>query len=140
MTIAGQDMRENYGTIALMGVETFLLTQGITSLAKVIFHRTRPYAYNPSVSIEERLQKDARASFFSGHTSQAAAGCFFFAAVYQQYNPTSKARFVVWSLAAAIPAVVGFMRVHSGKHFLTDVLVGYGVGASVGILVPRLHR
>jgi membrane-associated phospholipid phosphatase len=27
-----------------------------------------------------------------------------------------------------------------GKHFLSDVLVGFTVGAATGLLVPQLHR
>ena len=36
--------------------------------------------------------------------------------------------------------VVAYFRIRAGKHFLTDNLVGYAVGATVGVLVPRLHR
>ena len=43
-------------------------------------------------------------------------------------------------VAAAVPAVVAYFRIRAGKHFLTDNLVGYAVGATVGVLVPRLHR
>jgi membrane-associated phospholipid phosphatase len=28
----------------------------------------------------------------------------------------------------------------AGKHFLTDVIVGYTIGATVGVLVPQLHK
>ena len=43
-------------------------------------------------------------------------------------------------LAAAVPAVVGYNRLKAGKHFLSDNLIGYLVGSSVGILVPQLHK
>jgi membrane-associated phospholipid phosphatase len=46
----------------------------------------------------------------------------------------------VWGAAAIIPAVVAYFRIKAGKHFLTDNLVGYAVGATVGVLVPRLHQ
>ena len=32
------------------------------------------------------------------------------------------------------------MRIKAGKHFLTDNLIGYGVGAAAGILIPELHK
>jgi membrane-associated phospholipid phosphatase len=32
------------------------------------------------------------------------------------------------------------LRVRAGKHFWTDVLVGYGVGASIGLAVPLMHK
>lgn len=37
-------------------------------------------------------------------------------------------------------AFVGYERVCSGEHFPTDVLAGALVGASIGVLVPHLHR
>ena len=46
----------------------------------------------------------------------------------------------MWGVAAAVPAVVAYFRVRAGKHFLSDNLVGYAVGATVGVMVPRLHR
>jgi len=42
--------------------------------------------------------------------------------------------------AAAVPAAVGYFRMEAGKHFLTDVLLGYSIGATVGVLVPELHK
>lgn len=39
-----------------------------------------------------------------------------------------------------MPAVVAYFRIRAGKHFLTDNLVGYAVGATVGMVVPRLHH
>jgi hypothetical protein len=35
---------------------------------------------------------------------------------------------------------VGYLRLKAGKHFLSDNLLGYAVGASAGILVPHLHK
>lgn len=39
-----------------------------------------------------------------------------------------------------MPAAVAYYRIEAGKHFLTDNLVGYAVGATVGVLVPQLHK
>ena len=46
----------------------------------------------------------------------------------------------MWTGAAIVPALVGFTRVKAGKHYWTDVLTGYAVGALVGTLTPFLHR
>ena len=35
---------------------------------------------------------------------------------------------------------MGFCRLKAGKHFLSDNLLGYAVGASIGVAVPQLHR
>jgi len=58
--------------------------------------------------------------------------------VYHDLNPNSDFDPVIWTTAALIPAITGYLRVKGGKHFPTDVVVGYVVGALVGILVPRL--
>jgi membrane-associated phospholipid phosphatase len=38
-----------------------------------------------------------------------------------------------------MPLTTGLMRYKAGKHFWTDVLIGYAVGALVGVGVPALH-
>lgn len=69
-----------------------------------------------------------------------AASTFFMAKVYSDYFPDSKYKPVVWTLAATIPAVTGYLRVRGGRHYPTDVLAGYALGATIGILVPHWHR
>ena len=38
------------------------------------------------------------------------------------------------------PAIVGYYRYKAMRHFPTDIMVGMAVGATVGILVPHLHK
>jgi len=123
-----------------MYLETMLVNNSLTALSKTFFRRTRPYAYNDDVDLTLKLGKATRFSFFSGHTSNVAAASFFSAKVYSDNNPGSKMRNVYWGTAAIIPAIQGYLRVKGGKHFPTDVIVGYVVGAVAGILVPELHR
>ena len=89
-----------------------------------------------------RTGSTSRKSFFSGHTSQTAAACFYFAKVIDDYHPTLKKGIKrgIWIFAATVPAVNGYMRVKAGKHFPTDIITGYIVGAATGIIVPQLHR
>lgn len=46
----------------------------------------------------------------------------------------------MWTGAAILPALTGITRVKAGKHYWTDVITGYAVGALVGTLTPLLHR
>ena len=62
------------------------------------------------------------------------------AKIYQDYNPGKKSVPWVWAAAAAVPAATGILRQQAGKHFWTDVVVGYAWGAAVGLLVPELHK
>lgn len=133
---------KDISSLSIMGLEVISITSGLTFSTKYIFNRTRPLVYNPTFSISERTSSTSRTSFFSGHTSTAAAMSFYLASVFTTYHPNMKtgAKIGIWSFAIALPAVTGYLRVESGKHFNSDVLVGYAVGATVGWLVPYLHK
>jgi len=132
--------RDEAGTAGIMYLETFLLTNGITGLFKAGVKRPRPYVYNPNADFPLKMTPNSRLSFFSGHTSNSAAFSFMTAKILTDNNPGHRMEPVIWSTAAILPAVTGLMRVKAGKHFPTDVIVGYAVGAVVGILVPALHK
>jgi membrane-associated phospholipid phosphatase len=128
------------GRVSLMYAEVLVLNAGLTNLTKELAQRKRPYNYNPDAPLSKKQQRDATSSFFSGHTSFSAASTFFMAKVYADMNPDSKWKPYVWTGAAVIPLTTGILRVAAGKHFPTDVLIGYLVGAATGILVPHLHK
>lgn len=134
-----KNTRKDWRTYAL-GAETMALTIGFTELIKSVTRRKRPYVYTDEASIDEVTSDGATRAFFSGHTSTSAAASFFFAKVYTDHYPNNRWKPWVWTAAATLPAVTGALRIRAGKHFLTDVLVGYVVGAGLGYLVPHLHR
>lgn len=138
--LADQSVRKDYLKFGVMYVETFALTAAITSLTKNLVKRPRPFVYNESVGLHFKQEKDAQYAFFSGHTSITAAMCFMTAKIFQDYNKGSKAIPWVWLAAATVPAITGILRQQAGKHFWTDVISGYVIGAAIGFLVPELHR
>ncbi len=138
--LASDRVRDNGGQAALLYGQVLLLNTGVTQLVKNTVRRPRPYTYNPDVALSRKLVKDARRSFFSGHTSNAAANSFFTAQLYHDYYPARRGDGWVWASAALLPAITGTTRVLSGNHYWTDVLVGYAVGAGIGVLVPTLYR
>ena len=97
----------------------------------------RPCLYDPEGG-NGRSGKIATNSFFAGHTAHTVT--FFAAKVFYDFNPDSPAQPFVWGAAALVPAAVAYYRIEAGKYFLTDNLVGYAVGATVGVLVPQLHK
>lgn len=126
---------------AFLTIETMLLTNSMNVFSKVIFSRKRPYVYNPEVSMGKRTSPDALASFYSGHTANVAAMSFLSAKLLNDYFPeNSFVDFVVWPVAAILPAVQGYLRVEGGQHFPTDVILGYALGALTGFAVPWLHH
>lgn len=128
------------GQIMVMYVETMAATGAIYALTAGNVYRNRPFVYGTEAPLSKRTDRDARRSFFAGHTAATASATFFAAKVFQDFNPGSKARPYVWAAAAAVPAVVGYYRMKAGMHFLSDNLIGYAVGAGVGVLVPQLHK
>ncbi len=134
--------RSQLGSLVVMGIEVGMINYGITLSVKNLANRTRPYVYNPDVPLEERTGHDSKTSFFSGHTSNAAAFSFFFAKVLSDYHPNMKTglKVAMWTVAVAVPASTAYLRVKSGKHFNTDVIAGFVVGATTGWLVPHLHK
>lgn len=138
--MADKDIRQDAKKISVLLSETILLTHGLTLVTKRLTLRNRPYVYNPEVPLEDKLTVSPRLSFFSGHTSMTAGFSFFTAKVWSDYHPYSRWKPVVWTAAATIPAVTGYLRYKAGKHYFTDVAAGYAVGALVGYLVPHLHK
>ena len=140
LTLADKSMRKDATTIGVMYSQAAMINLGLTALVKNAVKRTRPFAYQQDLSLEERMKVSARQSFWSGHTSQTATMCFLTARLYADYHPNSRWRPLMWASAATIPAVTGIFRMTAGKHFPTDVVAGYVTGAAIGYFIPRLHR
>lgn len=138
--LLGEDERKNFGQISVMFVETMATTGALFTITAGTVQKSRPLVYNENLSMDERRDSDAQRSFFAGHTAATAAASFFTAKVFQDFNPDSPAVPYVWAGAVAVPAYVGYLRTKAGKHFLTDNLIGFGIGAACGILVPEIHK
>jgi membrane-associated phospholipid phosphatase len=140
LLLLDKNIRKDYGKVGVIWAQTMALNTGLTNITKVLVKRTRPYVYNPNTPEHYKLERDARYSFFSGHTSVTASMSFMTAKIFSDYNPGSKALPYVWTTAAVVPATVAFLRWRAGKHYASDVIVGYLTGAAVGFLVPHLHK
>ncbi|MCB0676279.1 MAG: phosphatase PAP2 family protein [Saprospiraceae bacterium] len=138
--LAGREMREDFPTLVVLYSETVLINAGATLVTKYLFERPRPFVFDQITATDKKLTPNAKASFVSGHTSMTAANTFFVAKVFSDYHPDSPWKPVVWTAAASIPAVTGFLRVRGGRHYPTDVIGGYVLGGLIGYFVPHLHR
>lgn len=120
--------------------ESGLLASGITNTVKELVRRPRPYLYNVAAPDVPFPDNDDQLSFWSGHTANTAALTFACAGMVQRSNASGGIKTITWIGAALAPAAMGYLRVRSGKHFPTDVLTGYAVGALIGLAVPYFHR
>ncbi len=135
-----KDQRKNFGQVMVMYTETMAITGALFTITAGTVNRPRPLVYNDKVDTKIRTSNNNQRSFFAGHTAATAAATFFWAKVFADFHPDSKAKPFVWAAAAVVPAVVGYYRYEAGMHFLSDNLLGYAIGAGVGILVPHLHK
>lgn len=132
--------RQDAPVIGLLYLETMSVTGALWTQVNARSFRKRPLVYNNLRENDSRADRKAENSFFGGHVAATASATFFAAKVFNDYFPDSPARPYVWAGAASLPAAVAWLRIKAGKHFLSDNVVGYVVGAGVGILVPHLHK
>ena len=127
------------------GWSSVLLITQATSLAMLVntivkysVARSRPYVWQGNTELYSSVT-DENVSFFGGHTT------FVFAVVvsgstlfFMQDMPGAP---YVLGVGLAAAAFTGYLRMAADKHYLTDVLVGAGVGSLIGWAVPYLfHR
>lgn len=134
------DVNDNMGTVLGMYIESLATTSALFTLSAGLTNRARPYVYSDETPLARKQRVSATRSFYSGHVAAVATATFFTAKVYQDFNPGSPAVPFMWVGAATLPAAVAYLRMEAGQHFPTDVLLGYGMGALVGIVVPELHK
>ncbi len=136
--------RRNWVDFTIMHLEAQAIAGNLQSwgpFGPLLIDRYRPIVYYANAPLEERNFGALRNSFYSGHTSVAAAGTFLTAQVYLDHHPELRGkRWLIYGLAAIPTAWVGVNRVRALRHFPTDSLVGGLVGAATGIFVPWLHR
>jgi membrane-associated phospholipid phosphatase len=120
---------------AVVFVEALAIDAALFSLVKAAVHRPLSIVYSgqaPSLVDSPRGYR----SFYSGHAALAFAALSVTSVTLDlRYD----AGVWPWLASAAIGASVAIERVAAGRHFYTDVLVGFGVGTLVGTVVPLLH-
>lgn len=139
-----KQIRQDWADVLLMYVETMSITPNIyewSPLGPTFQNRIRPMAYYDQLTYDQRKSGSNRNSFYSGHDAVVAASTFFMAKVYCDYNPgIGNNKYLLYAAATIPPLVLGYFRVKALAHFPSDVLVGLGVGAVCGFVIPELHR
>lgn len=130
----------NITTIAVMYSETILITNSLARFSKTNVSRYRPYSYHYDPDESIPLSSDARNSFFSAHTTTAFTNASFITTVFSSYYPDSPWKYVVGAGSFGIASTIGILRISSGNHFISDVLLGAGVGTLFGWLIPFMHK
>jgi membrane-associated phospholipid phosphatase len=123
----------------LIIAETLGISVALHQLTSLATQRARPFAYGPT-SADDRQSPDTYLSFYSGHTANSFAVASAYSYLFSLRHPHSRWRLPVWTLTHGLAALEGYLRITSGRHFPSDVIVGAVIGSSVGLIVPHLHR
>jgi diacylglycerol kinase family enzyme/membrane-associated phospholipid phosphatase len=119
---------------ALRGVASLTVASALANLVgKEVFGGDRPLLKD--IPVGRRLAKHPESgSFPSGHSASAAA----FATGVALESPR------IGAVAAPVAGAVAYSRLHTGAHWLSDVLGGIAIGAGVALLgrllVPARRR
>jgi membrane-associated phospholipid phosphatase len=123
--------------------EAIALTLLLTEATKLIAGRERPFQRECSLDPgydPDCFEEDSRKSFFSGHSSWAAAGAGLLCRnTYLREEP-------VWgrlggirnpipcALGVGAAVATGLLRIRADQHWMGDVLAGWAIGFGVGLV------
>jgi membrane-associated phospholipid phosphatase len=136
--IVGEPSWSVIGDLVVVG-EAALLTSAIQVPLSYAVDRPRPRLYGEKAPLDQRDDANAGRSFFSGHVANTLAVTMVSATALRRLDHP-KLAWAVLGIGIAGSVLVGISRVGAGGHFPTDVLIGYAVGAGVGIAIPALHE
>jgi len=136
-----KEVRKDWLDLISMYLVTHAVDNTLYFAMAYSIRRPRPLTYSDRIPMEAKVGTGRSNSFFSGHVSFSATSTFFLVKVFTDYHEIKGLkRILLYTAASVPPALVGYYRMRAGRHFKSDVIVGYLVGASSGILIPEIHR
>lgn len=128
---------DGLGEEMLLVVESSAVTLALTQATKYLFRRERPWAHFADAPEGERLgSRESALSFASGHASLSFAIAVSTGSLASLRGDDGKEW--VWASGLTFAVATSYFRVAADRHYLTDVLAGAALGATVGWVVPRL--
>jgi undecaprenyl-diphosphatase len=107
---------------------------------KFLFPRVRPWVYLAPISGSVPEIWEGNDSFPSGHATFVFAAAAFGVTVAALDLPTRSPWFIPYvGTETGLAVLTAGLRVVSGMHFMTDVIVGAALGAAIGIALPLIH-
>jgi membrane-associated phospholipid phosphatase len=140
MLVINKNEKTKAGQLIVVYLETIGITGAMYTLTAGLVYRSRPFVYGDKAPLEKRLDKGGQRSFYGGHVATTAAATFLTAKLFADFNPGSKLCPYLWTASGALTVLMGYMRVKSGYHFLSDCVLSGVIGAATGILIPDFHK
>ncbi|MBK9030553.1 MAG: phosphatase PAP2 family protein [Myxococcales bacterium] len=118
--------------------ETGVLAATVNYVVKALVGRERPFvhALAPGDKAGTADPADNNLSFYSGHSTLAmslAVGAGT-TATLRGYRRA----WLVWATTVPMALATGYLRIGADKHWASDVLTGWALGAGFGVAVPYL--
>ncbi len=124
--------KEKPKRVALLILESYLITGVSAQLAKFLTSRERPWSKLPhNVWYGPRI-KDPKASFFSGHSSTVWAFATVFAMEYSEHKWVAPVAYTIATLSS-------LSRIHDNAHWASDVFFGSVLGYYMTRTIVKNH-
>jgi membrane-associated phospholipid phosphatase len=121
----------------LIVAQAAALAIDLDQMVKFASGRQRPFVRHGNwLEPSRRPDPDDDLSFYSGHTTLAFSAAAAAGTVSSLRGYRSAP--AVWAAGFALAGGVGYLRIASDSHYLTDVLAGAVAGTAIGIAAPRL--
>jgi hypothetical protein len=144
LLLSDKKIRKHWLDIGLLYFETQAISSLIytwSPLGPQFIDRYRPETYYDEISLKNRQSGQNRNSFFSGHTIVTSTASFFMAKVICDFHPElGGKKWMVYGAALIPPAFIGYFRMRALRHFPTDTIAAIAIGATMGFLIPHLHK
>lgn len=127
--------------LGLHGTEALIVGEAVGGVVKAVVGRQRPSVLPRNASsyqLGRGLRSDIFRSFPSGHTTSAFAAAAAVSSETSRYWPGT--RWVIGPILYAGAALTGVSRMYNNRHWMSDVLVGAGVGTFAGLKVVRYQH
>ena len=115
-----------------------MITQSLVSKwTKTLTHRYRPFVYLDDVPNSKKMQRNSQHSFYSMHSSSTFASATY---GYYYYYKNYGHNVFIGSLLFGAASATAALRVASGQHFPSDVIVGAIIGSGTSYFFCKFHE
>lgn len=127
-----------FSTDMTIWLASVLANGALMEWTRITFQRIRPFVYKNPVGLGDEAAHYT--SFYSGHTSFVAAS--WTALLWIAFTRTRSAAVHIAVIIAwmVLPVLTGYFRIFSGRHFLSDALIGGLMGVAVATAVAWTQR